>query len=341
MLALGACDCGSSHTAPDAGADGDTRDATVSDAASDAPPADAIADAPSHDAPPDVRAADGGECVRWHLGDATELDIRSLEAAPVNTERTARVAIETDLNACDMRATPQVTYASESREVFIDMRVWHPEGIDCPPGGTVIERPVSLRLDEPGTWTVRGGAPGGSGPSLEIDVGVPPPRSCDTSPGVPCGMDCDCPDGVCLSGFGLGGPFTACARACELDRDCGGDSVCASPDDGLELTCRVGPTECGEARPPCPEGFSCMDGACEPTFRLGSDTRTPCECDADCTPPLRCIAAADPDDEARCEMACPTGGPWCAGPGAHFCGSKEQDLSGLAPDDSVCVFAGE
>jgi hypothetical protein len=181
--------------------------------------------------------------------------------------------------------------------------------------------------------------PDDSAPSITIAVGAPPGRACGGVAG--CEMDCDCtstrPGERCLGGYGLGGPFTACATPCEVDRDCGGDGRCESADDGLEQVCYdVGP-ECSVDRP-CPSGFDCAGGACVASFTLGQGTRVPCSCDADCAAPLSCMADAD-GEGARCEMACPTDGPWCSGP--HFCATRYQDISGLAGVDGVCGWVGE
>ena len=44
--------------------------------------------------------------------------------------------------------------------------------------------------------------------------------------------------------------------------------------------------------------------------------------------------------EKRCEIACLTaGGGWCSS--MHYCGSANEDVAGLAEQDSVCVWAGE
>ncbi len=75
-----------------------------------------------------------------------------------------------------------------------------------------------------------------------------------------------------------------------------------------------------------------------PGFTLSQESRGPCDCDSDCAEPLRCVRGGG-ESEARCQLACPTGGPWCEG--AHFCGRAEDDAAGLASTDSVCVWAGE
>lgn len=250
----------------------------------------------------------------------------------LNAARSFRVAIEYDATPCDQLAMPSWRVSAADHVVRVEANVFA-SSLSCPGLPMRRTRVVTLRLDE-GTWRVLGtGAI--NPPSLSVTVG---PR-----PGTPCGgagscaQDCDCASGeACLAGIGLGGPFSQCARPCELDRDCGGDGRCASVEDGLQLTCDDGQPECGDiGSPACPAGFTCASGACTPDFQLSGTTRHECACDADCDAPLRCVQSDIPGRVARCELACPTGGAWCTG--LHACGTDDT----LAPSDSVCGFLGE
>lgn len=298
----------------------------------DASAADArvVADgAPGPDAP---RA-----CLQWtRVEVASTAPPVSIDPVAVTTARTTRVEITAALTTCDELAMTVVRYDEATRRAFAPVAALRPD-TPCEPRPEPVTRPVALRFPTVGTWTVHAG-PDASAPSIEVVVGAPPDRACGVAGA--CAMDCDCtetePGTRCLGGVGLGGPFTQCARPCELDRDCGGAGVCRDVEDGLTSACVDG-IECDDARP-CADGFACEAGACVATFSLGTGNRVACGCDADCAGPLRCIADAD-GDGARCEVTCPTDGPWCDG--AHFCGTRFQDVSGLAAVDGVCGWVGE
>lgn len=302
MLALGACS-GGGATVDAAGPDAPT---VIDDAAVDGPGA---CEARTYAARPATSV--------WLLDDR------------VSEGRTVRAAVAVTLDRCDLRAIPEVAIDPVAHTVTITAAVFALPA-PCGPGERQV-RPVAFRVGA-GTWTVRAvGAP----EALTLTVAPPPARACGAVT-AGCELDCDCPRGErCLGGLGLAGQFTACATPCELDRDCGGDGRCESLDDGLEFACVTGP-ECDADRP-CPTGFACEAGACTPTFRLDQGTRHVCTCDADCDPGLRCLT--DDLGAGRCEVACPTDGPWCQG--AHVCGPATADASGLARTDSVCGWLGE
>jgi hypothetical protein len=261
--------------------------------------------------------------------------IELMDPAVIHTERTARLAITAQLEGCDDLAMPQL--AVEVPDVIVGVQAWRPtDGCAEPPRS--VRRPLALRFPAAGTWTVH--ADGDAADPLTVDVQAPP-RACEPSgSGFDCELDCDCPGGeLCLGGNGFAGPFTQCARPCELDRDCAGDGRCVSIPDGLEFHCEASFPECDGATL-CPAGYACQAGACMPEFLLGAATRVTCACDADCAPGLRCAEAQLPDRERRCEVLCPTSSAaWCSA--QHFCGAASQDTAGLAPADSVCVWAGE
>jgi hypothetical protein len=136
--------------------------------------------------------------------------------------------------------------------------------------------------------------------------------------------------------MGLGGSFLSCVRPCEHNRDCG-DGACVDLADGHFRTCNDAP-ECDDANP-CPPGYGCNTGLCEPTFVLSQGTRHECTSDQDCSGGLRCVVATSGTGPNRCEVACRTAGAWCQG--AHVCGDAASDVSNLARSDSVCGFLGE
>jgi len=253
------------------------------------------------------------------------------DVAPLAAGRSLRVAFEHELTSCDLWAMPAVTYGAGV--ATIDARIFTRE----PPCTltTRVTRIVTLTLTE-GTWTVRGEAPSPATP-LTVAVGPAPARACGAAG--ECELDCDCDVGAgerCV-GAGGSGVTRICARPCELDRDCGGDRACVDDDLGAFRACGGG-VECDDNFP-CATGFTCVAGACTPGFTLSIDTRHECGGDDDCQAPLRCVEATAGLGPHRCEMACRTGGPWCAG--AHACDAAGNDAAGLATSDSVCVFLGE
>jgi hypothetical protein len=257
-------------------------------------------------------------------------DLALMDPAPLNGDRTFRVAATVTLGPCFDLAMPVIDIDAGGHQVDLGLFAWQPLGADCSDVARSIERPIALLLGE-GTWTLHADSQ-----TLMVTVASPPDRACNTA--IACQMDCDCENGMkCLGGNGLAGEFTQCAVPCELDRDCGGAGDCVTVADGLASACE-GADECGDGRP-CAGGYDCVTGACTPQTQLGQGSRVTCACDADCAPPLRCVESDYAGRDRRCEIACPTAGPWCNGP--HFCGTADQDVADLAPADSVCVYAGE
>jgi hypothetical protein len=272
---------------------------------------------------------DGGTCddgIVWTLVDVPIDGLRRLGPDAVVRDRTARFVVVHELQACDEPAVVLRDVDPPASEVVLRARVWRPLGIACPPVSEPIERVVIQHFRDVANWTVRGDDPGG--PSVQIRSREPT-RDCTPRP-FNCQRDCDCPDQErCLDGFGLDGAFTACARSCEVDRECLGTGSCESPDDGLELACQVG-FECAPSIP-CPDGFDCVAAgpSCVATFDLSGDNR-PCACDADCTPGLSCVAEDDGGSLCKRRVPTPDGDAWCTGfPWGHY------------DEGSACFFIGE
>lgn len=320
-ILLGSAACGDDDGEPD-DADDDTADGDAADDGTD----------DGGDTADDASDGDdgGGSACSWQLVSATApIEFLGADPGPFNPGRTARVQVQTVLAACEELAIPRIDIDEGSATATIELRVFRSDG-DCPGAPRTITRSIAIRLPSVARWTVAVGDQ-----SVEIDVEASPDRECGID--APCAMDCDCPDGLrCLTGWGIAGPFTECAIPCELDRDCGGNGTCESIADGLAFAC-FGEAECSDDIP-CPKGWQCDDGVCAPGFTLDVDTRRECACDDDCESPLRCTRAG-PDEPGRCEIACPTDGPWCEG--AHVCGEAGMDVAGLAETDSICVFLGE
>ncbi len=269
----------------------------------------------------------------WRLTPRDPTTIYRFEdQSPVVAGRSTRFAVEHGGLACDLWAMPLVEIAASTRTVMITPRVFA-RVPDCTLAASQI-RVVTLELAA-GTWTIRG-AGTTPPPPVTLTVGAAPARACGLSP---CTLDCDCDTASgerCLGAMGLGGAFTACVRPCEHNRDCG-DGACVDLADGHFRTCDLQP-ECS-AGFPCPGGYACTAGVCEPTFTLSQSTRAGCVSDQDCSGGLRCVESTTAAGPSRCEVACRTGGGWCQG--AHVCGPAAADLSGLARTDSVCGFLGE
>jgi hypothetical protein len=268
---------------------------------------------------------------RWRLEDRATLTIDRHDPAALNAARVTRLQLYVEHGACEEPAMIDVDVDPELRRVTLTPRVWAPVGVACAEPPERLWRPVILELTA-ATWTIVSGA----APALVIHVG-PAAAGCDAAR-TPCAADCDCAAGErCLGYLGLIGPTTACARPCELDRDCGGETCEVFLSDAVNHACG-GDRECGDRDDErCPDGWSCADGTCAPAFELAKE-RAVCVGDADCAPGLRCVEPWD-GGEPRCQATCLTGGPWCEG--AHRCGALDEDASGLAGTDSVCVAAEE
>lgn len=301
-------------------------------------PADTLPDVPlDTESEPDAVPPD---CARWFLTDLAATGIRLADPAPLNTERTFRVAVETQMSGCQRRAMYAVRIDEEAMTVVVTLRAWDGVGMDCPTVLWFDTRYVNLRLPAVGTWTILDGS-SGLVESLEVELGGGPPRPCASTSGM-CEMDCDCPHdaSVCLGAYGAGGWVTRCVHPCEHSMDCVNTrGRCVSTDDGLGPLCDPEQPACDDSTP-CPHGYSCTGGFCEADFSLGASVRIECSCDDDCLEPMACTVPAPGDWPGRCEVLCPTGSPWwCAG--MHRCGSRDEDLSGLALTDSVCGWMGE
>lgn len=271
----------------------------------------------------------------WRLVDVPAASIALIDPSPVNTARSVRVVVNAEYaSGCRQLAAPEVVVAADAPRVDVTIRAWEALGVPCTDDIRMIDRPITLTLPRPGTWTVHAGSH-----SVDIEVGIAPSRPCAPGGGGPCGMDCDCAAGErCLGGNGFGGPFLACAIPCELDRDCAGNGACINVADGLSYACEASSAECTGAGT-CPDGFTCAADVCEADYTLGQATRVPCDCDADCDRGLRCVEPQGAG-ERRCEVACPTASSaFCTG--AHYCGTAAEDTAGLAQSDAVCVWAGD
>lgn len=286
----------------------------------------------------DAGGGDGGgeACASWQLVSAGATSLALMDEPPVESTRSARVAVTSELGECEERAMPAVEIDADTLTATIRLHAWRQVEGDCAGGAGSITRPVPMLLAAEGTWTIA--AEGAEPLSVKVEPG--PGGQCGTG-GAECRRDCDCDPGqLCLRSVGIGGAHNSCAVACEVDRDCGGAGVCTDVTDGLARVCALG-DECNQQGDrPCPDGYSCdLDSdTCTPSFTLDQESRGPCACDADCEAALRCVRSR-PEEEGRCQVACPTGGPWCEG--AHVCGRAAEDASGLATTDSVCVWLGE
>jgi hypothetical protein len=226
---------------------------------------------------------------------------------------------------------PQVVYTPLDEHVNITMYAWVPVGADCTEPGASIDRPVELELYPHAQWHISA-----TGLLGEITVAVASgPGDCDPTR-TPCEADCDCLAGQSCLGAESG--ETYCGTTCELDHECGGLTCNGDVGDPAFVCAVTDATECGTGDP-CPPGWSCSGGACSPTFTLSQGSRHTCTCDSDCDPGLRCVQPFNEADAPRCQATCATDGPWCQGP--HFCGSINQDVSGLAGTDAVCGWIGE
>jgi hypothetical protein len=278
----------------------------------------AVEDGPAIDADP--------SCGQWRREPVQVTDVSSLEAVPIHPERSARVLVTVQQCPGDLPATPELAFTLATESVQLTTRVWR-HLPDCA-APEPVQRPVTLKFPYPGSWKFVVA----DSTTRTIAVSAAPGGACNPGSG-PCQRDCDCAEGVCLSGTGFATEFTQCAVPCELDRDCGGDGTCVSAADGLAFACTGGAPECSSPTD-CPTGFACQSGTCEPTFTLNSTSRHDCTCDTDCDPGLRC-AFHDGVATGRCEALCLTQSDgFCQG--AHTCGAGS-----VEPARSVCSWVGE
>jgi hypothetical protein len=251
-------------------------------------------------------------------------------AAAINPARPMRVLVGVDLDPCEEIAMPRVDFAAG--QVTIQMAAWRPVGGNCSAAPQSLLRPVVINFAPlaSGNWTISSnGVPN----SIALTL-MTPPTDCNPSR-TPCQVDCDCATGErCVATQ----TSTVCATPCEVDRDCGGAGSCAGANATPPWSCVASPPECGP-NDACPIGWSCAMGACQPDFVLATSTRHACQSNADCSPGLRCVEAADPGTPPSCQAVCETDGPWCSGP--HECSSRDMDASGLAGTDAVCGWIGE
>lgn len=313
-------------------------------------------DAGASDAGAVVLIDAGPDCSAWRLASVSIDSAYSLEALPVHPERSARIMVYALHCPGDIPAPPVVAPTLENEYLAIDMRVWRAAS-DCT-SPDIVARPVTVRFPYMGAWKIvtandtltvdvdpapavscdavqgiRASARPGATPQAASAPVVPEPEAGETTNG-PCELDCQCGAGeACLSGYGLVGPFSECARPCEFDRDCGGGGRCLQVEDGLSHICYAG-DECADPSPACPDGFACNGGACESQFVLNGTTRHACTCDSDCDPFLHCAWQAGAT-AGRCEALCRTSSDnWCQGP--HTCGPASVETG-----DAVCGWVGD
>lgn len=279
---------------------------------------------------------DGGQCPAWELEPVSISTLLVAESEGLHTGRSARILATLELGGCDRRAAPEISIDAESMTVNVTMRAWTPgPRLVCTEDLKILSRPFVTTFPAPGEWTIRdteGGA------TITVTVEGPPGGSCrDLDTGDDCQRDCDCPaDDRCLSGMGPAGTLQQCARPCEMDLDCP-QGRCVSFVDGLDLVCEPGLTQCDTGNP-CPEGYECTDGSCDPLAPPTTATRVECECNVDCEAPHVCVIGAD--GSSRCEVRCLTrSDEWCGA--GHACGGPDDDADELASSDSVCVATGE
>ena len=287
-------------------------------------------DADGGAAPPDAALDESDAstaCGGWRQIQLGLVDAELLETRPVHSDRSARIRIEHEQCPGDDPGLWSVGFTLENEYVFITPTVWRP-GPDCA-RPTIASRVVTVGFLYPGSWKI-----GTASGTLTVPVAAPPDGACGSAPPGACQRDCDCQDGdVCLSGDGV----QRCAAPCEYHRDCAGDGRCGDSN-GLTSVCRRSLDECNDNLP-CPSGFTCDAGSCQPAFHLAQDTRHPCDCDADCEAPLRCVAhfgGGEDNWTRQCEMVCPSPtDAWCEGP--HSC----NPAASVEYGDGVCAWVGE
>lgn len=270
--------------------------------------------APSADADP--------SCVQWRRVEQGIVDAELLDTTQVNEARSARFRVGVLRCPGDDPGIFTFGYTLENEFLLITSSVWR-AGPDCETPD-VVERDIAVQLGYAATWSI---VVDSWTQPLVVDVDSAPSGQCGDDPPSACQRDCDCEQGeACLS---AANGTQRCARPCELDRDCAGD-VCGDAN-GLENICLTGTAECEPPTRPCPDGFVCHLGTCEPDFVLSGSTRHGCSCDSDCAEPLRCVlGASSTDSPGRCEMVCPSASNgWCEGPHSCLPGWSIESTAGI------------
>jgi len=286
------------------------------------------------DAAIDAAGACGLSPVTWRLEEKTVTGLAHGDRAPVNVSRSTRFLVTVKMQpSCEEPAmlvfTPDALKPSGRITAFTFKAV----GKTCPEPAVDVVRPIVVHLPTRDVWAISAGEH-----EVRVNVALSPAPACTDTPNPTCARDCQCATTrgeVCLGNEPGESPLTTrCVRPCEYDRDCGGQQCLGEVAVGPDHVCAAGAAECGEGRPECPAGHACTAGVCTPEFVLGEETRHPCTCDAECAKGLRCVESATPGQVRRCEVVCPTSGPWCGD--KHACGAANKDSDGLAASDSVC-----
>lgn len=260
----------------------------------------------------------------WVAHDAPVMAAELLETTEVRVGRSARFAITALQCPGDLAGRWSYGFTLENEYVIIDALTWRSRP-DCTEP-ELVERVFPILFPYAGTWTVM------ADQSAAVEV-VAADYPCIPDPGHQCAQDVECGGGQrCLSDAA---GIQRCDRLCEFDRDCGGDGICGQ-DESLSGICISGTAECSADRP-CPCGFACQDGSCQPEFQLSSQTRHACETDSDCTAPMRCVESQGEIGLRRtCEIACPSHQDvWCSGP--HSC----DPAASVESQPGICGWVGD
>lgn len=282
------------------------------------PPSDGIAPRP------DGRAPDGSPvvCQEERHVELRQVPLDSLGPmhwAPLVEGQALRFTAWVSYGGCDGFAGVTWWTEDNGRTITVAGRIWKAIGEEliCP--GVIMSAEEIIVVPDltPGTTLVRENTTQPNALSFVIEV-----MHCDSNQdcycsqgggqkvtGADCQFDCECQSGLlCLSHYGMMGPFSICGRNCSRDAQCPGGRPCQFTDDGAYGVCSdwAGPNEC-ENNSDCRAGYSCIPGEvggmyCRASFNpIGQEN--PCECDEQCGIGLHCIDLGT-DAVPRCRAGC-------------------------------------
>lgn len=289
------------------------------------PPPDGVAPRP------DGRAPDGSAAVcqeQRHVR-LVQVPLDSLDPmhwAPLAEGQALRFTARASYGGCDGFAGVNRWTDDNGRTINVAGRIWKAvgENLICPEVEMQAEETVVVAGLSPGTILVREHTDRPDGLSFVIEV-----MQCDSNQdcycslgggqkvtGTECLFDCECqPSLLCLSHYGMQGPFSICGRNCSRDSQCPDSRVCEFTDDGAYAVCSEWPRpDACVAHTDCPAGYYCLGGSiagryCRPYFNPAGQ-EYPCDCDERCVPGMHCIDVgtdAVPLCRAPClgDMDCP------------------------------------
>ena len=285
---------------------------------------------------PDGRVPDGSfpacEEERHVVLQSVRLDnLDPMHWTPLVEGQTLRFRAGLTYGGCDAFAGVGWWTEDNGRTISVVGRIWKAvgENLICPGVAMYGEEIIAVPNLTPGTTVVKEQTTQPDALSFVIEVtGCDVNQDCfcqqgggQKTTGEECRFNCECSsDLLCLSHYGMNGPFSICGLNCSRNAQCPGGWRCDFTDDGADGVCWQGmhPDECGPDQF-CPPGYTCLavdpgGSFCQADFSMAGEG-WPCECDEQCSVGLRCLQLTG-DDPPECRAIC-NGQRQC--PAGFFC----------------------